>query len=179
VTFTFFIGDCDTGIPFAAGTVAPDGSGVAHPSLSTGPLGAGDYAFQATYNGSSVYNGSTSDCEPFSVEKASPGIATTPNPTSGNVGVTLNDAATLSNWLQPDRVDYVQTVRSRPVDLHWDATLDADRHGYRQWHLQLDPRVRDGTRLERGAGPPLTRVTATTTRRRAAATMSKSRSTSQ
>jgi len=71
VTFTFFTGgDCDTGTPFAAGTVALDASGVAHPSDSTGSLGAGDYAFQAEYQGDDNYNKSTSGCEPFSVAKA-------------------------------------------------------------------------------------------------------------
>jgi hypothetical protein len=102
VEFTFFTGgNCTTGTPVAAGTVALDGSGVAHPSASTGSLGAGSYAFQAHYVGDDNYNGSTSDCEPFSIGKASPGITTTPNPTSGNVGVTLNDSATLSNGFNP------------------------------------------------------------------------------
>jgi hypothetical protein len=102
VTFTFFTGgNCETGTPVASGTVSLDANGVAHPSDSQGPLGAGNYAFQATYNGSTTYSESTSACEPFTVDKASPGITTTPNPTSGNVGVTLNDSATLSNGFNP------------------------------------------------------------------------------
>src|SRR5437667_365331 len=35
----------------AAGTVALDASGVAHPSTSQGPLSAGSYSFRAHYNG--------------------------------------------------------------------------------------------------------------------------------
>jgi Bacterial Ig-like domain (group 3) len=68
VTFTFYTGgDCTTGTPAPAGTVALDANGVAHPSDSQGPLAGGSYAFQATYAGDSDYQGSTSPCEPLSV----------------------------------------------------------------------------------------------------------------
>jgi len=66
VTFTFFTGgDCTTGTPAGAGTVALDANGVAHPSNSEGPLSEGSYAFQATYAGNNDYAGSTSPCEPL------------------------------------------------------------------------------------------------------------------
>ncbi len=58
--------DC-TGTGVAAGLVALDGLGVAHPSASFGPLTNGNYAFQATYGGDANYAGSTSACEPFQV----------------------------------------------------------------------------------------------------------------
>src|SRR5438105_3687845 len=34
-------------------------------SFSTGALAAGDYSYQATYNGNSNYAAKTGDCEPF------------------------------------------------------------------------------------------------------------------
>lgn len=49
------------------GTVALDGSGVAHPSDATGALAAGNYAFKAQYSGDTNYTGSTSGCENFTV----------------------------------------------------------------------------------------------------------------
>jgi len=66
VTFTFFTsGDCTTGAQ-SAGTVTLVG-GVAHPSDTSGPLGAGSYAFRAHYKGDSNYSESTSACEPLTV----------------------------------------------------------------------------------------------------------------
>jgi Divergent InlB B-repeat domain/Bacterial Ig-like domain (group 3) len=68
VTFTFFTGgDCTTGTSQPAGTV-PLVGGVAHPSDTSGPLGAGSYAFRAHYSGDSNYSESTSACEPLTVE---------------------------------------------------------------------------------------------------------------
>jgi hypothetical protein len=81
--------------------VALNAAGVAHPSSSFVLLGAGSYSFQAAYQGDSNYDKSTSPCEPFTIAKAKPGISTTPNPTSGSVGVTLNDSATLSSGFNP------------------------------------------------------------------------------
>jgi hypothetical protein len=66
VTFTFFTsGDCTTGAQ-GAGMVTLVG-GVAHPSDTAGPLGAGSYAFRAHYSGDSNYSESTSACEPLTV----------------------------------------------------------------------------------------------------------------
>jgi hypothetical protein len=80
VTFNFFTnGDC-TGTPSAAGTVplvaVNSTTSVAHPSDSRGPLAAGTYAFQATYNGDSQNSDSTSPCEPFTVSKGDLTITT-------------------------------------------------------------------------------------------------------
>ena len=58
-------------------TLTPDGSGVAHPSTSETALAAGDYNFMAVVAGNTNYSGSTSNCEPFTVAKASLGINTT------------------------------------------------------------------------------------------------------
>jgi stalled ribosome alternative rescue factor ArfA len=94
LTYTFFTGgDCLTGTPAAAGTVTLSG-GLAPISSSEGPLGAGSYAFQATYNGDTNYNSSTSSCEPFTIPKNLPAIATAQN-------LLPNDTATLSGGFNP------------------------------------------------------------------------------
>ena len=73
VSFRFYgtIAACtaDTGFTGGTpkGTITIDSNGVAHPSDSAGPLGAGNYAFKAQYSGDANYLGSTSDCETFYV----------------------------------------------------------------------------------------------------------------
>jgi len=54
----------------AKGTIALDGAnpGVAHPSLDTGALGPGTYAFKAKWPGDINYTGNTSGCETFTVQ---------------------------------------------------------------------------------------------------------------
>jgi hypothetical protein len=102
VTFTFYTASNQcTGASVGAGTVTLDASGVAHPSTSQGPRAAGSYSFKAVYGGDSNYNGSTGPCEPLTVTKLSPGISTTPNPSSGKLGVRLNDSSTLSGGYNP------------------------------------------------------------------------------
>lgn len=81
VVFTFFRGgDCETGTEEAAGTVALAAvdatTSVAHPSDSKTALAPGNYAFQAEYLGDSNNDGSTSACEPFSVDKGDLTITT-------------------------------------------------------------------------------------------------------
>jgi hypothetical protein len=63
----------------AKGTIAVDGSGIAHPSTDTGALAAGSYAFKAVYTSSDAakWNNAESACEPFTVGKAQLGINTT------------------------------------------------------------------------------------------------------
>src|SRR5262249_28173861 len=69
VSFTFFTnGTCD-GQGTAKGTVALV-NGVAHPSAASGALAAGDYSYQARYNGDDNFDPSTSPCEPFHVNTA-------------------------------------------------------------------------------------------------------------
>jgi uncharacterized repeat protein (TIGR01451 family) len=79
---------------------AASGSGLAltDPSTTQGPLNAGDYGFEAQYVAGTNDNYATSawsSCEPFTIAKAAPSIHTTPS-AGGNVGVVLNDSATLS-----------------------------------------------------------------------------------
>jgi hypothetical protein len=56
-------------------TLNPDGS-VPRSQLTQGPLGAGKYYFDASYNGDGNYAGSTSSCEPFTVGTATPSVIT-------------------------------------------------------------------------------------------------------
>ena len=106
VTFTFYTGgNCATGTPAGAGTVALDASGVAHPSNASGALTPGSYAYQATYTGDGNFNGSTSACEPFSVAKADTTTATTlhqadhsivANGSTVPLGTNMHDSAQVS-----------------------------------------------------------------------------------
>src|SRR3989442_11675979 len=67
---------------------------------------AGTYHWRASCSGDPNNNpaGPTACADPAEavvVTKATPALATTPTPTSGTVGVTLNDAATLSGGSSP------------------------------------------------------------------------------
>jgi uncharacterized repeat protein (TIGR01451 family) len=58
-------------------------AGVAHPSQASGALAAGDYGFQAHYNGDDNFDPSTSPCEPFTV--ISPGISISKDPATQTI----------------------------------------------------------------------------------------------
>src|SRR5204862_286656 len=97
VSYAFFHNTACTGEAFSSEnkTVAADGSVPASSTKSS--LGAGDYAFQATYNGNDNYNPKTAACEPFSVGKATPTVTTTLSDSLIRVGDTIHDSATLSD----------------------------------------------------------------------------------
>ena len=66
--------------------------------------GAGVWHWTAVYSGDANNQGATSGCsaEPVTIAKATPGISTTPQPTSGTLGSTaLNDKVTLSGLVDP------------------------------------------------------------------------------
>ena len=77
-------------------------------SSASGPLGAGSYSFNATYSGDANYKGSTSDCEPLTVDQAATSITTeihddsdatiphTPVGTAVIAGITVHDNSTVS-----------------------------------------------------------------------------------
>jgi hypothetical protein len=106
LTYYFYEnGDCD-GPEAWSETVAVDADGVAADSSSTGPLGAGDYSFNAEYLGNDDYEASgLSACEPFTVEKADTETVTTviredtgavvPLGGSVPVGTSVHDTATV------------------------------------------------------------------------------------
>jgi hypothetical protein len=105
VTFTFFTTATDcTGPSVGAGTVDLV-NGVAHPSASEGPLGAGSYSFLAVYNGDANYNPSTAQCEPLTVDKADTSSTTALHDPNHNVipinssvplGTVVHDSATVT-----------------------------------------------------------------------------------
>jgi len=96
VTYAFFHNNTCDGESFSSEdkAVAADGSVPASSTKSS--LAAGDYAFQATYNGNDNYNANTSDCEPFTVAKAKPAITTTLSDSLIRVGGTIHDSSTLT-----------------------------------------------------------------------------------
>jgi uncharacterized repeat protein (TIGR01451 family) len=96
VTYAFFHNNTCDGEPTSTEdkAVAADGSVPASSTKSN--LAAGDYAFQATYNGNDNYNANTSDCEPFTVAKATPTITTTLSDSLIRVGGTIHDSSTLT-----------------------------------------------------------------------------------
>src|SRR5437867_1086024 len=104
VSFTFFTASSAcTGASVASGTVALDASGVAHPSSSQGPLGAGSYSFRAHYNGEDPnYGPADSPCEPLEVSELTPVATTEIHDANHNVvvavpaGTTVHDKATLT-----------------------------------------------------------------------------------
>lgn len=82
VAFTFWTdGTCGTGggtSSSAGASVAVNGSGIAHPSDSKGPLAAGSYSFKASFTTSDAakWNNSVGSCEALTVEKATPTLTT-------------------------------------------------------------------------------------------------------
>jgi hypothetical protein len=103
LTYNFFTTNSNCTASFLSGTVA-----VGSQSNPQGPLAAGNYSFQAIYNGDSNYPGSTGSCEPFSVLGAGGKVGTTITTEvldeDGNdvantevpLGTIVNDLATLT-----------------------------------------------------------------------------------
>lgn len=93
-------GTCD-GNPVATQTVALVG-GIAESSTFTTIVGAMSY--KVHYNGDINYSASETNngaCELLTVSKATPSLQTTPNPSSGTIGIILNDSAVLSGGYIP------------------------------------------------------------------------------
>jgi uncharacterized repeat protein (TIGR01451 family) len=91
-----------TGAALYTKTVALAGRDAA---TSDGPASsvAGTYHWTATYNGDANNSSASSTCasEPVDVGKASPAVATTPNPASATVGADLNDTAQVTGGFSP------------------------------------------------------------------------------
>ena len=105
VTYHFYTGSLS-----CSGTPTDETVAVGSPSSSHGPLAAGDYSFNAQYNGDGNYTASpVSACEPFRVEKAAGlGILTTILDANNNtlvgpvyVGDIVRDNATLLGGVNP------------------------------------------------------------------------------
>jgi uncharacterized repeat protein (TIGR01451 family) len=101
VTFAWFANGLCTGNPLSTSDPLDlvDGSLDASTFTQTAAP-AGTYAFQATYSGDDTYLGVKSDCEPLTSNPLQPTIGTTPS-AGGQLGVVINDSATLAGGYQP------------------------------------------------------------------------------
>src|SRR5207249_4759894 len=66
-------------------------------SNAFGPLGSGDYSYQATYNGNGNYNSATGACEPFHVGKATPSVTTTLKNAAGDATIENGSSVALGS----------------------------------------------------------------------------------
>lgn len=98
VSIEFFQGGSCDGTVLDTGTATLDGTGAFDATGMPETLtAAGQYSFQATYNGDGFYNASPAGaCEPLTVVPKSPSIATKLSSSTGIAGVTVSDSATLS-----------------------------------------------------------------------------------
>ena len=99
VQYTFFAnGDC-SGDGTSAGLKTLNLDGSVPQSDTQGPLAAGDYSFHAQYLAGTDAHYSDSEvsaCEPFTVLKTTPSVSTQLSESSGNVGDTVHDSATIN-----------------------------------------------------------------------------------
>ncbi len=102
VTFKLFA-PSDPTCSGAAVFTEVDGSAPYATTTGYTSLVVGTYRWTADYAGDASNNAVSSGCqdEQVVITLASPSISTTPNPASGDVGVTLNDTATLSGGSSP------------------------------------------------------------------------------
>jgi len=100
VTYNEFAnGTCSTPGPINMSTVMVT-NGVVPNSGAFPANRTGSFSFQAVYSGDANNSGATSACEPFTVNKISPTLATTVSSTSAVLGSSVSDSATLSNSFQ-------------------------------------------------------------------------------
>ncbi len=92
VSYKFFANGTCSGDGTDAGTVTLTAGAVPN-SGTQGPLGAGNYSFQATYSGDDNFIGSTGPCEPFSLGLLDTSTATVVKDHDGNVVDAANPAA--------------------------------------------------------------------------------------
>ncbi|HEV8263632.1 MAG TPA: Ig-like domain repeat protein [Gemmatimonadales bacterium] len=108
-----------TGVGTPAGSALVTGDGT-YSSSAVPVVLAGTYRWIASYSGDVNNDGFTTQCndpnETSEVGKASPTLTTTPNPTSGTVGVVLNDAATLAGGVGPTAVGPTGVITFRLFD---------------------------------------------------------------
>ncbi len=103
VTFSWFTnGTCENDPAATSSAFTLSGGSVDGTTFTQTPTPAGSYAFQATYSGDDVYNGSTGPCEPLSVGKLASTTATLIHianhgvVTSVSVGTVVHDQATVT-----------------------------------------------------------------------------------
>ena len=102
VSYTFYTNGGCTGTGTSQ-TVTLNSAGVVPNSVSTGGLSPGSYSYNVTYSGDANYLASTSGCEPFSVTKAVPTVASVvvlksgiPLPSPALVNSIVNDTSSVT-----------------------------------------------------------------------------------
>lgn len=100
VTYAFYSGGSCSGTATNVGLPVTVAVGVIPNSASASPSGAGTYSFQAVYSGDANNNVGTSQCEPLTVNRASPTITTALSSQSISVGSSVFDASTLASSFQ-------------------------------------------------------------------------------
>jgi hypothetical protein len=100
VTYQFFAGSTCAGTATTVGTPVTVTGGVVPNSASQTFNAAGSFSWNAVYSGDANNNGATSPCEPLTVSKASPTIATTLSATSIHAGQTVTDSSTMASFFQ-------------------------------------------------------------------------------
>ncbi|MGA9984537.1 MAG: Ig-like domain repeat protein, partial [Acidobacteriaceae bacterium] len=99
VTYTFYTGgSCSSSSGTSTVTLS---SGVAPKSSNFGPLAAGAYSLSASYSGNSDYQGSSSNCQSFIVNKAQPATSVTSNQNPSNYGQSVTLTAVVSGGYSP------------------------------------------------------------------------------
>jgi uncharacterized repeat protein (TIGR01451 family) len=99
VQYTFFTNGNCSGTGTSAGLKTLNADGSVPNSDTQGPLAAGAYSFNAQYLSGTDAHYSDSDvsaCEPFTVLKKSPTVSTLLSESTGNVGDSVHDSATLN-----------------------------------------------------------------------------------
>src|SRR6266699_1051066 len=97
VSYYFFTDGSCTDTPASEGTVTIGASNSVAASNSVTPSPAGSYSFNATYSGDNNDNKVSSPCETLTVNKQTPTLATTINPSSSIVvGSSVTDQATIT-----------------------------------------------------------------------------------
>ena len=138
VTYSFFANGTCTGSAISTQTVSLVG-GIVPDSSTVGPLAAGSYSFDATYNGDSNYTSPPANsCEPFAVRQSGATTATTVFDGASNTawsgtettGASAYDTATVSaqrcERLHTDRDSLVRLLLERSVPGHSDLHSDGD-----------------------------------------------------
>src|SRR5882762_1828417 len=97
VTYAFFSNSACNGSPTSSSTVTVGAADSVPPSNSVTPPSAGSFAFNATYSGDTNNSVAKSSCEPLTVNKATPSVTTSINPSSTIVvGTPVSDQVTIT-----------------------------------------------------------------------------------
>jgi hypothetical protein len=93
VTYALYRNGSCSGTPTSTETKTLANDGSVPASTGTGPLSAGSYSYQATYSGDANYTARTADCEPFTVAKATPKVASAVEDASSQAAWTNTETA--------------------------------------------------------------------------------------